>query len=90
MSKLLTFLGNEVLNLGVGYLAGFWASSLVQQFFVKKGLVNLWGLTARRQALQKDQYEWLMNITAYVIGLAVLLLVSYAMKRLQRQRIVEA
>lgn len=90
MSKLKAFIGSEVLNLGVGYLAGLMASSLVSKFFVKKGLVNLWGLTAKRQALGKDDYEWLMVISSYVIGLAVLMLVSYGMKRLQRQPIPEA
>lgn len=85
MKKLLTFLSQEVLNLSVGYLAGLIASNLVSKFFVKKGLVNLWGLTARREALKKDDYEWLMFIASYLIGLLVMVVVQYAMRRLRGQ-----
>ena len=85
--KFSTFLGQEALNLSVGYLAGLLASNLVSRFFVKKGLVNLWGLTAnKRQALKKDDYEWLMFATSYLIGLIVLLLVQYGMRRWRGQR----
>ena len=89
MNKLTNFLTQEALNLSVGYLAGLMASNLVSRFFVKRGLVNLWGLTARREALKKDQYEWLMYVASYVIGLAVLLAVQYGMRRLRGQRTVE-
>lgn len=87
MKKLSIFLSQEVLNLSVGYLAGLLASNLVSRFFVKKGLVNLWGLTAKREALRKDDYEWLMFISSYLIGLIVLLAVQYAMRRLRGQRL---
>lgn len=87
MNKLLNFLGNEALNLSVGYLAGLMASNLVSKFFVKKGLVNLWGLAAKREALRKDDYEWLMFISSYLIGLIVLLAVQYGMRRLRGQRV---
>ncbi|MDX1941240.1 MAG: hypothetical protein SFU99_11860 [Saprospiraceae bacterium] len=87
MKKLSIFLGQEVLNLSVGYLAGLLASNLVSRFFVKKGLVNLWGLAAKREALRKDDYEWLMFISSYLIGLIVLLAVQYAMRRLRGQRL---
>ncbi len=89
MSKFTSFLGQEAFNLAIGYLAGLTATTLVSKFFVKKGLVNLWGLAAKREALAKDQYEWLMAITAYVIGLAVMLVVSYGIRRLRGQRLVE-
>lgn len=87
MNRFLQFLTNEMLNLAVGYLAALSASSLVSRFFVKKGLVNLWGLTSKRTALKKDEYEWLMNIAAYAIGLTVMLLVNYGMRRLRKQRV---
>lgn len=86
MNKFSTFLTNEALNLSVGYLAGLMASNLVSKFFVKRGLVNLWGLTAKREALKKDDYEWLMFGASYLIGLAVLLAVQYGMRRLRGQR----
>ncbi|MBK7870751.1 MAG: hypothetical protein IPJ74_08705 [Saprospiraceae bacterium] len=76
-----------MLNLSVGYLAGLLASNLVSRFFVKKGLVNLWGLAAKREALRKDDYEWLMFISSYLIGLMVLLAVQYAMRRLRGQHL---
>lgn len=86
MKKFSSFLGHEALNLSVGYLAGLMASNLVSKFFVKRGLVNLWGLTAKREALKKDEYEWLMFGTSYLIGLMVLIAVQYGMRRLRGQR----
>ena len=80
MSKLTHFIAGEITNLSVGYLAGLTASNLVSRFFVKKGLVNLWGLAAKREAVSKDAYEWLMFISSYLIGLAVMLAVSYGLK----------
>lgn len=88
MQKFSSFLTSEALNLSVGYLAGLGASTLVSRFFVKKGLVNMWGLAARREALSKDDYEWLLFIASYLIGLLVLLVVQYGMRRLRGQRMV--
>lgn len=89
MKKFYNFVASEVLNLSVGYLAGLMASNLVSRFFVKKGLVNLWGLTSKREALKKDDYEWLMFIASYLIGLLVMVAVQYAMRRIRGQRTVE-
>ena len=85
MSKLTQFISNEVLNLSVGYLAGLSASSLVAKFFVKKGIGNLWGLAAKREAVRKDDYEWLLFGASYLIGLVVMLTVSYLMQRIRKQ-----
>lgn len=85
MSKYLHFVAGEVTNLAVGYLAGMTASMLVSKFFVKKGLVNLWGLAAKREAVGKDDYEWLLFIASYVIGLGVMVSVNYLMKRLRKK-----
>ena len=85
MSKFLHFVAGEVTNLAVGYLAGLTASMLVSKFFVKKGLVNLWGLAAKREAVGKDDYEWLLFIASYVIGLGVMVSVNYLMKRLRKK-----
>ena len=90
MKKFLRFVGNEILNLGVGYLAGLTASNLVSRFFVKRGLANLWGLTVKREALKKDTYEWVMFFTSYAIGLMVMLVVSYGMKKLRKPEKSEA
>lgn len=72
MNQLISFLSKEALNLAVGYLAGLIASNLVSRFFVKRGLVNLWGLTANRNALKGEEHEWLMFGASYLIGLIVI------------------
>ncbi|MBK8555162.1 MAG: hypothetical protein IPL65_05040 [Lewinellaceae bacterium] len=84
MSKFAKFIANEALNLSVGYLAGLSASMLVSRFFVKRGIGNLWGVAAKREAVQKDTYDWIMFVSAYIIGLAVMVLVNYGMKRLRK------
>ncbi len=84
MSKFLQFVTGEITNLAVGYLAGLTASTLVSRFFVKKGLVNLWGLAAKREAVSKDNYEWLLFGASYLIGLIVMVCVNYGMKKLRK------
>ncbi len=84
MSKYVTFVAGEITNLAVGYLAGLSASMLVSEFFVRKKLGNLWGLAAKREAVNRDDYEWLMFIASYVIGLIVMVSVNYLMKRLRK------
>lgn len=86
LKKFLHFVAGEILNLSVGYLAGLSASYLVSRFFVKKKMANLWGLAAQREAVSKGDYEWLMFGSSYVIGLAVMLLVSYLIRRLQGEK----
>jgi hypothetical protein len=90
LSKFAGFVAGEITNLSVGYLAGLTASNLVSRFFVKKGLVNLWGMAAKREALSKDNYEWLMLISSYLIGLAVMMGVTYLMKRIRKSGAEEA
>lgn len=89
MSKFTQFVIGEVTNLAVGYLAGLTASNLVSRYFVKKGLVNLWGLAAKREAVSKDAYEWIMFIASYLIGLTVMLAVSYGMQKIRKTEKVE-
>ena len=90
MKKFLNFATGEIANLAVGYLAGLWASSLVSQFFVKKGLTNLWGLTAKKEAVSKNDYGWLLFIASYGIGLLVMVSVNYLMKKLKTKKESEA
>ncbi len=82
MRRTTNFIFAEILNLAVGYLAGFIASNLVARFFVKRGIANLWGLASKKEAVGKDTYEWLMFFSAYLIGLLVMLAVNRIMKRL--------
>lgn len=84
MSKFTNFIVGEITNLAVGYLAGMSASMLVSNFFVKKRLANLWGLTAKKEAVGKDEYDWLLFIASYVIGLLVMVSVNYLMKKIRK------
>lgn len=90
MKKFLLFVRGEIINLAIGYLAGLWASSLVSRFFVKKGMANLWGLTAKKEAVSKDDYGWLLFIASYGIGLLVMVSVNYLMKKVLPQKEAEA
>lgn len=84
MSKYIQFVAGEVTNLAVGYLAGLSASMLVSEFFVRKKVGNLWGLAAKREAVSKDDYGWLMFVASYVIGLGVMVSVNYLMRRMRK------
>lgn len=84
MQKYINFVAGEVTNLAVGYLAGMSASMLVSEFFVRKKLGNLWGMAAKREAVSRDDYEWLMFIGSYVIGLLVMVSVNFLMKKLRK------
>lgn len=84
MQKYINFISGEITNLAVGYLAGLSASMLVSEFFVRKKLGNLWGLAAKREAVNKDDYGWLMFVASYVIGLVVMVSVNYLLKRLRK------
>lgn len=83
MSKFTQFLVGETTNLAIGYLAGLSASTLVSQFFVRKKMGNLWGLAAQREAVSRDDYDWLIFGSSYLIGLVVMVLVNYLMKTLR-------
>lgn len=89
-NKVIGFITGEVVNLSVGYLAGLSASMLVSKYFVKKGIANLWGLTAKREALDRDSYEWLMFASSYLIGLIVMATVNYLIKRARNPKSVDA
>ena len=86
LKKFLHFVSGEILNLSVGYLAGLSASKLVSNFFERKKLGNLWGLTAKKEVVSRDDYDWLMFGSSYAIGLIVMLIVSYLIRRLQGEK----
>jgi hypothetical protein len=54
--------------------------------FRQEKLANLWGLTAQKEAVSNNDYEWLMFGSSYTIGLIVMLIVSYLMRRLQGEK----
>lgn len=78
------------MNLSIGYLAGLSASMLVSKFFVRKGLSNLWGLTTKKETLDRDTYEWLMFASSYLIGLVVMATINYLLKRMRNPKSVDA
>ncbi len=82
MNKIFDYIFKEALKNSAGYLAGLSSSMLVSQFFVKRGVSNLWGLTTKREAVSKDNYEWIMYVTSYVVGLVVMTLVNNFLKKL--------
>jgi hypothetical protein len=86
MVKFVKFVAGEITNVAIGYFAGLWASTLVSRFFVKKGLVNLWGLAAKREAVSKSDYSWLLFFGSYLIGLVVMVCVNYLVKWLVEKR----
>lgn len=73
------FVGGEILSGIAGWSAGLAGSWLVGQFFVARGIRNLWGLAARgdRTVVSHQTYEWLGTIAEYVVGLGILLLVQH-------------
>jgi hypothetical protein len=73
-----TFVGDELLGNTVGWTAGLSSAWLVDYFFVRKGLRNLWGLApSDRMVVSGDQYEWLGMGASYLVGLATLILVRH-------------
>ncbi len=81
------FVWGEILSGAAGWTAGLAGSWLVSQFFVARGIRNLWGLAARgdRTVVSHDTYAWLGTISEYVVGLIVLLVVQQLVDRALRR-----
>ncbi len=50
------------------FLSGMSAANLVSMFFEKRGMANLWGLTARKHVIDKDTFRFLEWTCSLVIG----------------------
>ena len=81
MSKLFSFVFSEAIKNAVGFFVGLSSSYFVQLFFVKRGIGNLWGLASKREAVSKDNYEWIMYLSSYIIGLLAMSLVNSLFKK---------
>lgn len=73
------FFGNQVISSTAGWAAGLASASLVDRWFVRRGVRNLWGLAARgdRTLVSADTYAWLATATSFVVGLVVLISVRH-------------
>jgi hypothetical protein len=72
------FVGDEILGNTVGWTAGLSSAWLVDFFFVRRGLRNLWGLAAGdRVVVSGAQYEWIGAVASYLVGLLTLILVRH-------------
>ena len=71
---------NELIGRFTGFIIGMWASSLVAIFFEKRGIHNLWGLTAKRKVLDKDTFETIEWLASVIIGFIVYEIISRFIK----------
>lgn len=92
------FFGNQVISATAGWTAGLLSASLVDRWFVRRGVRNLWGLAARgdRTVVSGAAYEWLATGTSFIVGLVVLIAVRHLvrgtlgeLRELRAQRVVE-
>ena len=78
--------GEEVFGGFAGWTSGLFASWLVSQIFVPRGVRNLWGLAARdRTAVSRDTYDLLGDVSGYVVGLITLIVVHHVVSGTLRE-----
>lgn len=90
---LVSFVGDEIIGTALGWTAGLISSAIVEAYFVKKGIGNLWGLAAQRTALSGEAYGWTEWGISYAVGLATVIIVRTAIlgtlreyRAIQRER----
>lgn len=65
----------------LGFVIGMASTKLVAHFFTTRSIKNMWGLTARKQVVDKDTFhffEWTISI---VIGFIVFEIISKWIKQ---------
>ena len=87
-SKKVTFnyFYNQLTGNFLGFIVGMSATSLVSQFFEKRGIKNLWGITSRKAVVDKDTFaalEWCVSI---LIGFIVFEMVTKGLKQWLEKR----
>ncbi|MEH0156963.1 hypothetical protein V6R21_22740 [Limibacter armeniacum] len=82
--KIGKFTFQEVLATTAGWSAGLFSSQLVHQYYEKKSIRNLWGLAANKskKLVTKDEFQNIEEITSYIVGLVILLIVQFLIKKL--------
>lgn len=78
--RFLNYFINEVIGRFAGFIIGMWATKVVSIFFEKKGIHNLWGLTAKRKVLDKDTFENIEWLVSVIIGFIVYEIISRFIK----------
>src|SRR6185312_16184590 len=78
--RFLNYFINEVIGRFTGFVIGMWATKVVSIFFEKKGINNLWGLTAKRKVLDKNTFENIEWVVSVVIGFLVYEIISRFIK----------
>jgi hypothetical protein len=87
-SKKVTFnyFYNQLTGNFLGFIVGMSATGLVSQFFEKRSIKNLWGITSRKAVVDKDTFaalEWCVSI---LIGFIVFEMVTKGLKLWLEQR----
>lgn len=70
----------------LGFIVGMSATGLVSQFFEKRSIKNLWGITSRKTVVDKDTFaalEWCVSI---LIGFIVFEMVTKGLKQWLEKR----
>jgi len=78
--RFVSYFINELIGRFTGFIIGMWASSLVAIFFEKRGIHNLWGITAKRKVLDKDTFEHIEWFASVIIGFIVYEIISRFIK----------
>ena len=78
--RFLNYFINEVIGRFTGFIIGMWATKVVSIFFEKRGINNLWGLTAKKKVLDKITFENIEWIVSLVIGFIVYEIISRFIK----------
>lgn len=64
----------------MGFLAGLSASSLVSNFFEKKSIRNLWGLSSKKTVVDKETFSNLEWVVSLIIGFIVFEIMTRVVK----------
>jgi hypothetical protein len=78
---ILKYLYDQLTGNFMGFLIGLSATGLVSQFFEKRGLRNLWGISSKKTVVDKDTFanlEWIISI---VIGFIVFEIMTKVVKK---------
>jgi hypothetical protein len=78
------FVFEELLAVVAGWTAGLMSIRIVHSYFTTRNINNLWGLSKKdgRTLVSKDELERMEDITSYIAGLIMLLLVQFLIQRL--------
>lgn len=63
------------------FISGMSAANLVSIFFEKRGIANLWGLTAKKMVIDKDTFRVLEWTCSLLIGFIAFEIVNGLMRK---------